>query len=1279
MAAIEAMGVLDGLQSDSRQREVMCITGAILLLGQIRFDESDAVDLAKVTNDDQTKIINEDVLSAVRDLLGLAGTIVSASGDLSHDRFKRLLVTKEVMLGRDMTTFSLSPAEARAASLNLGKELYERLFEWIVEQVNRSTPHVADGTRPFIGLLDIFGFENFTSNSLEQLCINYANEKLQAFFSERMIRVMSRQMSMDGILVEQPELQKGLKALDNDAQVKLVGEVIFPLLDSLLIVLERSENGKRTKAEQLWGGKSKSAPVDLDSEFQRKLFQPTSIDRMNRPPGTEKLVTEHGPCFVINHFVGEVKYSYSSLVKKNRGWRELSTRRCTLLLESSTLGILKGWSKGGEQIASLVSSAKDESMNLSSRRAEARATITASFRRSMDKLMATLTASQSHFVRCIKPNARMLAAREAGSFVGDLVQEQLKHNGTLMYIRILNEWYPIQKPLQEMKDTILGFQHSLPTDLVAQDASSFCKFVCEAALMSEGERKAEIQQMKTRRRSFGLLFGSQPQQATKRDTIAIGKTKCWLRPTMLDELRDNLQIEAIQRQIGLLYEQRKEQLQRAKLIRRRLLVMWIGLNFYLRVRRPYARRKAVQQKFRRRLRLIRVIMAWYSGAVQRVEKAQSSVPATLSVAKQRARSPSFIEPGVQRDYHHQLTPSVADDREALRRNAAQELRINLQEAHRRDKPDLAYIAGPDMRKFWQSGLVAPEEFENVIEEMRRTELDALLQEWREEAEVQLVAERRKAQQAEQRQQLEQLILRADLQALERQSQAASALLHTVLGGMRTKLVFLTAVARGHLARIRARDLREVARQRFLHHEQRTKIVLLQSLVRGWQFRMRFLVDEGERVSLATKARCEKLRAAKQEAEEKRAEAEQERALAVQERQRNEEEHKQLMSDWEKRLNLTKHDRDKRIAAAEATALEAREAAEQAARKEREECLRRVRKEIEHDQLVREAERKMEEADNKYREVCEMSREEKKRQQEEAEQKLKRSHEEYQRAYNAKRQEYDDEFKRMRAKAEADKARVLQKAEEAKQAELIHARTIMEQAQKEIEWERGNWEAEKVQLQQQAQKAQRSMPTNWAGRYANSKGFAVFPLAEVEKAALSQVLDVKDKHNLGIGKDVKDGPWKTQGGDKKLALANAWRIEHPHLWNRYTTARDGVTKEIKRLEGSGRHTPVLSTQLQPELKDFMERTNEETLISEINEVMLLHGTKPEMLMTILQQGVDEKWSKGLFGEGTSCAANHGPSHTCHSLGLRHSLGLDRHAVDRHLLRRSGLQERSVCHR
>ncbi|KAK6912879.1 Myosin head, motor domain [Dillenia turbinata] len=70
----------------------------------------------------------------------------------------------------------------------LAKTVYARLFDWLVEKINRSVGQDPD-SRIQIGVLDIYGFECFKNNSFEQFCINFANEKLQQHFNEHVFKM----------------------------------------------------------------------------------------------------------------------------------------------------------------------------------------------------------------------------------------------------------------------------------------------------------------------------------------------------------------------------------------------------------------------------------------------------------------------------------------------------------------------------------------------------------------------------------------------------------------------------------------------------------------------------------------------------------------------------------------------------------------------------------------------------------------------------------------------------------------------------------------------------------------------------------------------------------------------------------------------------------------------------------------------------------------------------------------------------------------------------------
>lgn len=77
------------------------------------------------------------------------------------------------------------------------------MFTWIVSQVNESVAVSSDyakhGRHTVIGVLDIYGFEIFDSNSFEQLCINYCNEKLQQLFIKLVLKQEQEEYEAEGI------------------------------------------------------------------------------------------------------------------------------------------------------------------------------------------------------------------------------------------------------------------------------------------------------------------------------------------------------------------------------------------------------------------------------------------------------------------------------------------------------------------------------------------------------------------------------------------------------------------------------------------------------------------------------------------------------------------------------------------------------------------------------------------------------------------------------------------------------------------------------------------------------------------------------------------------------------------------------------------------------------------------------------------------------------------------------------------------------------------------
>ena len=121
-------------------------------------------------------------------------TLASSAITLGVDRddLDERLTTRIISIGREDVVIPLIPEDAAKERDALAKAVYQRCFEYLVQGVGEllrpcaaakmTQEEEVEAARRRVGLLDVFGFESLARNSLEQLCINFANERLHALF-----------------------------------------------------------------------------------------------------------------------------------------------------------------------------------------------------------------------------------------------------------------------------------------------------------------------------------------------------------------------------------------------------------------------------------------------------------------------------------------------------------------------------------------------------------------------------------------------------------------------------------------------------------------------------------------------------------------------------------------------------------------------------------------------------------------------------------------------------------------------------------------------------------------------------------------------------------------------------------------------------------------------------------------------------------------------------------------------------------------------------------------
>ena len=101
--------------------------------------------------------------------------------------FKKSGEVESSRLRRVVARLLLMSTQANGARNSLIQYVYCLCFDWCVDVVN---DYIAVSHCDFaIGILDIFGFENFVLNSFPQLCINFTNESLHNLFIEHVFKL----------------------------------------------------------------------------------------------------------------------------------------------------------------------------------------------------------------------------------------------------------------------------------------------------------------------------------------------------------------------------------------------------------------------------------------------------------------------------------------------------------------------------------------------------------------------------------------------------------------------------------------------------------------------------------------------------------------------------------------------------------------------------------------------------------------------------------------------------------------------------------------------------------------------------------------------------------------------------------------------------------------------------------------------------------------------------------------------------------------------------------
>ncbi|XP_020239201.1 myosin-11 isoform X1 [Cajanus cajan] len=364
--------------SQQEQEAIFRVVAAILHIGNIDFAKGKEVD-SSIPKDDKAKF----------HLKTTAELLMCDTDGLEDALCKRVMVTPEEVIKR-----SLDPQSAAVSRDGLAKTIYSRLFDWLVNKINNSIGQDSN-SKSLIGVLDIYGFESFKSNSFEQFCINFTNEKLQQHFNQHVFKMEQEEYTKEQINWSYIEF------VDNQDVLDLIEKKpggIIALLDEACMF-----------------------PKSTHETFSNKLYQTFKNHKRFIKP---KLSRTN---FTISHYAGEVQYQSDQFLDKNKDYVVAEHQD---LLSASKCSFVAG-------LFPPLPEETSKSSKFSS--------IGSRFKLQLQQLMETLSSTEPHYIRCVKPNNLLKPA----IFENANIMQQLRCGGVLEAIRISCAGYPTRRAFFE--------------------------------------------------------------------------------------------------------------------------------------------------------------------------------------------------------------------------------------------------------------------------------------------------------------------------------------------------------------------------------------------------------------------------------------------------------------------------------------------------------------------------------------------------------------------------------------------------------------------------------------------------------------------------------------------------------------------------------------------------------------------------------------------------------------------------------------------------------------